>query len=93
MRYWLNDYSQDELIDVVLKVASGENDYDQLLNWVLNHQIFVEQCIRFHIYSWLWLVSELFVFYGLIEGAGDFLFVNSFQKKDDIYVERLLEKT
>ena len=36
------DYSQDELIDVVLKVASGENDYDQLLNWVLNHQIFVE---------------------------------------------------
>lgn len=42
MRYWLNDYSQDELIDVVLKVASGENDYDQLLNWVLNHQIFVE---------------------------------------------------
>ena len=34
-----------------------------------------------------------FVFYGLIEGAGDFLFVNSFQKKYDIYVERLLEKT
>ena len=36
------EYSQDELIDIVLKVASGENSYDELLNWVLNHQIFPE---------------------------------------------------
>ena len=36
------EYSQDELIDVVLKVASGENDYDQFLKWVLSHQNFAE---------------------------------------------------
>ena len=36
------DYSQDELIDVVLKVAFGDNNYDQFLNWVLNHQILVK---------------------------------------------------
>ena len=36
------DYSQDELIDVVLKVASGDNNCDQFLNWVLNHQILVK---------------------------------------------------
>lgn len=36
------DYSQDELIDVVLKVASGDNNYNQFLNWVLNHQILVK---------------------------------------------------
>ena len=34
------DYSQDELIDVVLKVASGEYDYEKFLNWVIIHQIF-----------------------------------------------------
>ena len=33
------DYSQDELIDVVLKVASGEYDYEKFLNWVIIHQI------------------------------------------------------
>ena len=36
------DYSQDELIDVVLKVAFGDNNYDQFFNWVLNHQILVK---------------------------------------------------
>ena len=36
------DYSQDELIDVVLNVAFGDNNYDQFLNWVLNHQILVK---------------------------------------------------
>ena len=36
------DYSQDELIDVVLKVAAGDNNYEQFLNWVLNHQILVK---------------------------------------------------
>ena len=34
------EYSQDELIDVVLKVASGEYDYDKLLNWIIIHQAF-----------------------------------------------------
>ena len=43
------DYSQDELIDVVLKVASGDNNYEQFLNWVLNHQILVKQCIYLHV--------------------------------------------
>lgn len=33
-------YSQDELIDVVLKVASGEYDYDKFLNWIIIHQAF-----------------------------------------------------
>ena len=36
------DYSRDELIDVVLKVASGDNNYDQFFHWVLNHQILVK---------------------------------------------------
>lgn len=32
-------YEQKELSDVILKVASGECDYRELLQWVLNHQI------------------------------------------------------
>ena len=28
-----------QLIDVVLKVASGEYDYEKFLNWVIIHQI------------------------------------------------------
>ena len=32
-------YEQNELSDVILKVASGECDYRELLQWVLNHQI------------------------------------------------------
>ena len=32
-------YSQQQLSDTILKVASGEYSFDDLLDWVLNHQI------------------------------------------------------
>ncbi len=32
-------YKQDELSDVILKVASGEYDFPDLLQWILNHQL------------------------------------------------------
>lgn len=32
-------YEQDELSDVILKVASGEYDFQELLQWILNHQM------------------------------------------------------
>lgn len=32
-------YTQQELSDVVLQVAAGEKEYDDLLDWLLSHQI------------------------------------------------------
>lgn len=32
------DYTQAELSDTILKVASGEYEFSDLLNWVLDHQ-------------------------------------------------------
>lgn len=32
-------YTQQELIDVILAIASGENDVDDLLKWILKHQL------------------------------------------------------
>ena len=32
-------YTQKELYEVILQVASGELEYDDLLNWILQHQI------------------------------------------------------
>lgn len=31
-------YEQSELSDVILKIASGEYDFPELLRWILNHQ-------------------------------------------------------
>ena len=31
-------YEQTELSDIILKVASGEYDFPELLQWILNHQ-------------------------------------------------------
>jgi len=31
-------YSQQELSDLFLALAAGSAGYDQLLNWILNHQ-------------------------------------------------------
>ena len=31
-------YTQDELSSVFLKIAAGEIDYDELLQWVINHE-------------------------------------------------------
>ena len=33
------DYTQEELADMVLAVASGNMDLDELLDWILEHQI------------------------------------------------------
>ena len=33
------DYTQKELSDIVLKVASGESTFDDLLQWILSHQM------------------------------------------------------
>lgn len=33
------DYSQGELSDFILKIASGEAKYEDLLNWIIQHQI------------------------------------------------------
>lgn len=32
-------YTQQELSDVILQVAAGETEYDDLLDWLLSHQI------------------------------------------------------
>ena len=32
-------YKQNELSDIILKVASGEYDFPDLLQWILNHQL------------------------------------------------------
>lgn len=32
------DYTQDELADVILSVASGEFGFEQLLKWIISHQ-------------------------------------------------------
>ena len=31
-------YEQNDLSDIILKVASGEYDFPELLQWILNHQ-------------------------------------------------------
>ena len=40
---WLNgielDYTQQELEDVILNVAASKSDSDDLLRWLLNHEI------------------------------------------------------
>lgn len=33
------DYSQKDLSDMVLKVASGELFFDDMVSWIINHQI------------------------------------------------------
>ena len=33
------DYTQSELIDVILKVAAGEYAFNDLLNWIIEHQL------------------------------------------------------
>ena len=33
------DYTQDELSDTVLKIAAGRLDFEELLQWILKHQI------------------------------------------------------
>lgn len=32
-------YTQQELVDIILQVASGENRYEDLLAWLLSHQL------------------------------------------------------
>ena len=31
-------YTQQELIDIILHLAAGEAEYEDLLNWLLSHQ-------------------------------------------------------
>ncbi len=31
-------YTQKELYEIILQVASGESEYGDLLNWILRHQ-------------------------------------------------------
>lgn len=33
------DYTQDELSDTVLKIAAGKLDFEDLLQWILKHQL------------------------------------------------------
>ena len=33
------EYTQDELSDIILKVAAGECGYDDLLGWIIGHQL------------------------------------------------------
>lgn len=33
------DYTQSELADVILDVASGKCDCEKLLDWIINHQL------------------------------------------------------
>ena len=33
------EYSQEELTDVILDIASSEKDYNDLLDWIIKHQI------------------------------------------------------
>ena len=32
-------YTQQELVDIILQVASGESRYEDLLAWLLSHQL------------------------------------------------------
>lgn len=31
-------YTQKELYEIILQVAAGESEYDDLLSWILRHQ-------------------------------------------------------
>lgn len=33
------EYTQQELVDIILKIAASEADADELRQWILNHQI------------------------------------------------------
>jgi death-on-curing protein len=33
------EYTQKELYDEIIGVAAGKNEYEQLLNWILEHQL------------------------------------------------------
>ena len=33
------DYTQQELIDIILSAASGKSSFEDLLTWILNHQL------------------------------------------------------
>ena len=33
------DYEQCELIAIVMKIASGENQYEDLVEWLKQHQV------------------------------------------------------
>ena len=33
------EYTQADLVDIILKVAADESSFDDLLNWVLDHQL------------------------------------------------------
>ena len=32
------EYTQDELIKIVMQIASDESGFDELLKWVISHQ-------------------------------------------------------
>ena len=32
------EYTQKELYEIILRVASGEVSYDELLSWILDHE-------------------------------------------------------
>ena len=33
------EYTQQELSDIILKVASGENEFNDLLKWIIKHRL------------------------------------------------------
>ena len=33
------DYTQADLVNIILKVAAGESSFDDLLKWILDHQL------------------------------------------------------
>ena len=33
------EYTQEELSDIILKVAAGESVFDDLLKWIIGHQL------------------------------------------------------
>ena len=33
------EYSQEELSDIILDIASAKKDYNDLLNWIIKHRI------------------------------------------------------
>lgn len=33
------EYTQEELSDIILKVAAGECGFDDLLKWIIGHQL------------------------------------------------------
>ena len=33
------DYTQEDLSETILRVASGELEFDDLLNWIIDHQV------------------------------------------------------